>query len=86
MTTKYNEYLFYTDKGTPKAKPIQLDVNSPFVATVLEAARIANNPATSKGAQHTLINRAIQHIQHNGKKRELGKNLTPENVYSISTY
>lgn len=83
MTTKYNEYLFYTDKGTPKAKPIQLDVNSPFVATVLEAARIANNPATSKGDQHTLINRAIQHIQHNGKKRELGKNLTPENVYEF---
>lgn len=83
MTTKYNEYLFYTDKGTPKTEPIQLDVNSPFVATVLEAARIANISATSKGAHHTLINRAIQHIEHNGKKRGLDKNLTPENVYEF---
>lgn len=83
MTTKYNEYIFYTDKGTPNPKHIQLDASSPFVATILEAARIANNPATSKGAHHTLINRAIQYIERKAKKEDLRANLTPENVYEF---
>lgn len=83
MSTKYNEYIFYTDKGTPKAHPIQLDVNSAFVATILEAARIASNPKTNKGAHHTLINRAISHIKQNGKDQDLSKRLTPENIYEF---
>lgn len=83
MTTKYNEYIFYTDKGTPNPKHIQLDASSPFVATILEAARIANNPATSKGAHHTLINRAIQYLERKAKKEDLRANLTPENVYEF---
>ena len=84
MATKYNEYIFYTDKGTPKPKPIQLDASSPFVATILEAARIASSQSyTDKRARHTLINRAIHYIERNGKKEELNKNLTPENVYNF---
>lgn len=83
MSTKYNEYIFYTDKGTPKAHPIQLDINSAFVATILEAARIASNPKTNKGAHHTLINRAISHIKQNGKDQDLSKRLTPENIYEF---
>lgn len=83
MSTKYNEYIFYTDKGTPKAHPIQLDVNSAFVATILEAVRIASNPKTNKGAHHTLINRAISHIKQNGKDQDLSKRLTPENIYEF---
>lgn len=83
MSTKYNEYIFYTDKGTPKAHPIQLDANSAFVATILEAAHIASNPKTNKGAHHTLINRAISHIKQNGKDQDLSKRLTPENIYDF---
>lgn len=84
MTTKYNEYIFYTDKGTPRANPIQLDSTSPFVATILEAARIATSQTdTGNRARHTLINRAIQHIERKAKKEDLRANLTPENVYEF---
>lgn len=84
MTTKYNEYIFYTDKGTPRANPIQLDSTSPFVATILEAARIATSQTdTGNRARHTLINRAIKHIERKAKKEDLRANLTPENVYEF---
>lgn len=84
MTTKYNEYIFYTDKGTPRANPIQLDSTSPFVATILEAACIATSQTdTSNRARHTLINRAIQYIERKAKKEDLRANLTPENVYEF---
>ncbi|MFC2777418.1 MAG: CRISPR-associated RAMP family protein [Pauljensenia sp.] len=83
MATKYNEYIFYTDKGTPKAKPIQLDINSPFVAIVLKAVRIASNPATNKGARHTLIDKAIQYIERKGDEGKVHKKITPENIYEF---
>lgn len=83
MNTKRNEYIFYTNKGTPRGRPIRLDINSSFVGTILEAARIASNSKTNKGAHHTLINRAISHIKQNGKDQDLSKKLTPENIYEF---
>lgn len=79
MNTKRNEYIFYTNKGTPRGRPIHLDINSAFVDTILEAVRIASNTKTNKGSNHTLINRAIHHIEQNGKDKEL----TPKNIYEF---
>ena len=84
INTKHNEYIFYVDKRPPKPKQIPLDETSPFVATVLEAARIAiPYYRKNKKARHTLIDSAIRHIENEFGSTQLKKALTPENIYNF---
>ena len=84
INTKHNEYIFYIDKRPPRPKQIPLDKTSPFVATVLEAARIAI-PYYRKNqrARHTLIDSAIRHIEKEFGSAQLKRALTPQNIYNF---
>lgn len=84
IDTKHNEYIFYVDKRPPRPKQIPLDKTSPFVATVLEAARIAiPYYRKNKKARHTLIDSVIRHIEKEFGSEQLKRALTPENIYNF---
>lgn len=84
IKTKHNEYIFYIDKRPPRPKQIPIDENSPFVATVLEAARIAiPYYRKNKKARHTLIDSTIRHLEKEFGSTQLKRALTPENIYNF---
>lgn len=84
IKTKHNEYIFYTNTRAPKPKRIHPDEINPFVATVLEAARIAiPYYLENKKARHTLIDSAIRYIENEFGDIQIKSALTTESIYKF---
>lgn len=84
IKTKHNEYIFYTNTAAPKPKRIHPDEINPFVATVLEAARIAiPYYRKNKKARHTLIDSTIRHIENEFGDIQNKSALTSERIYKF---
>ena len=84
IKTKHNEYIFYTNTAAPKPRRIHPDEINPFVATILEAARIAiPYYLKNKKARHTLIDSAIRHIENEFGDIQNKSALTTESIYKF---
>lgn len=77
---KYNEFVFY-EPNKLEAFSITMSCDSPFVATVLTAARNQLKQEKETSRNHTLICHVLDYIKNKFGENKLKDNITLINVY-----